>query len=111
LGVAASDSGELPSDVKVFNPYSSSYRGSSLFNYIADWRRSKGNVNSAFMKWKRMFYSFGVFHFWRDVHYMQHLFKRLASLLVMSWLSVLPCYALPLTVCEELGHLEVILLT
>jgi len=30
LGVAASDFGELPSDVKVFNPNTSSYRDSSL---------------------------------------------------------------------------------
>jgi len=29
LDVAASDFGELPSDVKVFNPNASSYRGSS----------------------------------------------------------------------------------
>jgi len=44
--------GGLPLDVKVFNPNASSYRGSVCLHYIADWGRSKGIVNSTFMKWR-----------------------------------------------------------
>jgi len=66
-----------------------------------------------------MFYSFGVFTFRRmsKTFACNIFFKRLGSLLankkdVTHVLALsFPCYALPLTVIKDLGHLEVVLLT
>ena len=83
-------------DAKEFNPNAWSSSLSSLYN-ITDWRvRSKGN-NFYEQSGDGMLYSFGVFHFWRDIHalFITSFFIRLASLLadkrmydVMSWLCM-----------------------
>jgi len=44
--------GVLLSDVKVFNPNTSFTDVPVYFHYITDWRRSKGNMNSTFVKWR-----------------------------------------------------------
>jgi len=50
LDVAASDFGGLPSVIKVFSPNLTEVP--VYLHYIADWKRSKENVNNTFMKWR-----------------------------------------------------------